>query len=420
MSHTPLHSRSRPGTVLVYTLVAMIAFAGFVSLAVDVGHVRVVKEQLQVAADAAARYAIAGMQTGGTSAARSNAVSIAAKNTADGTPVVVDPNADVEFGSWDPIARTFTPLSGAAQAGANAVRVTCQRTGARGSSIPLAFAGLIGKSNCDAQASSIATITTGVQGFVGINSISLQSFNIVASYDSTSHAPDRSANWSQGELASNGPITMVNNCFILGNIVLGPAGSLTNGLWFLLTGQKQVLPSPMSYAAASAAPGRSANNNGMIGLSKKGLDPLTVTAGDFNLNTAGDSISIPGGTYYFKNFITAANTTVTFTGPVTLYIDGGNFDMGPSSHINVFNNHPANLRIVQAGSGVFNLPQTDMLPADIYAPGATLQLGNMVMIAGRGVWNQINVVNNGVTGAAFLYDTSLNNSNGSGVISSVQ
>ena len=61
-------SRTRKGTVLIYTAIGMTAFTGLVSLSVDVGHVRVVKKQLQRTADAAARAAAAGLVTSTTAA----------------------------------------------------------------------------------------------------------------------------------------------------------------------------------------------------------------------------------------------------------------------------------------------------------------------------------------------------------------
>jgi Flp pilus assembly protein TadG len=48
------HKRPR-GMVLIYVMVAMVATTALVSLAVDVSHVRLVKIQLQGAADAASR-----------------------------------------------------------------------------------------------------------------------------------------------------------------------------------------------------------------------------------------------------------------------------------------------------------------------------------------------------------------------------
>ena len=97
----------------------LLLMTGFVALAVDWGHVQMVKTQLQNAADSAARAAAATIYAG-PSTARNMAVTYAANNTADGRSVVLDPNADVDLGTWDPAAHTFTVLSTAQQWQANA------------------------------------------------------------------------------------------------------------------------------------------------------------------------------------------------------------------------------------------------------------------------------------------------------------
>src|SRR5947209_17063278 len=162
----------RNGASLVYMTVAMVIFVGFVSLAVDVGHVRVVKNALQLAADGSARYAAAGFTTGGVTTAQGDAVYSAAQNTADETPVVVNPNTDVEFGTWDSTSRAFTVLSGSSRGSANAIRVTCRRTAATGNPVPLWFAAVLGKPTADVTASSITTIGSGpIAAFTGYSSV---------------------------------------------------------------------------------------------------------------------------------------------------------------------------------------------------------------------------------------------------------
>ena len=49
-----LHLRGENGQVLILTAVGMIAIIGFIALAVDVGNMRLVRRQLQAAADSAA------------------------------------------------------------------------------------------------------------------------------------------------------------------------------------------------------------------------------------------------------------------------------------------------------------------------------------------------------------------------------
>src|SRR5438067_2449420 len=76
------HDRRNRGAVLVYACIAMAAFTAVASLVIDVAHARLVKTQLQCAADAAARNAASGLLTD-LSTAKSNAVFAAQANTAD-------------------------------------------------------------------------------------------------------------------------------------------------------------------------------------------------------------------------------------------------------------------------------------------------------------------------------------------------
>lgn len=149
---------------IIYTIFAAIALLAMFSLAVDFGRVEVVKTELQRAADAASRYGASALANiiPGENAPVSNAIAVAAQNTADGTPVVLDPT-DVELIIWNSVTRNFTVTSD--QTLANGVRVTASRTAAKGNGVPLMFASLIGTNGiatCDIKnVSSIATLTPG-------------------------------------------------------------------------------------------------------------------------------------------------------------------------------------------------------------------------------------------------------------------
>ena len=163
----------RRGSALVYLSVTLVALLAFASLAVDLGRVQVARNELQLAADAAARHAAAGLETG-VATAQANAVAAAADNKADGSPVVLDANTDIEFGTWNNATRPpFTPLTGAARSAADAIRVTARRSAARGTGVPLLFARVLGRESCDVHAVSIARYRpdTSFQGIVGINGI---------------------------------------------------------------------------------------------------------------------------------------------------------------------------------------------------------------------------------------------------------
>ncbi len=123
--------RDNKGVSLILFAIALIVICGFAALAIDIGHLYHVKDQLQVAADAAA-LAGAGELTGGSDAtktanAKLAAARLAKKNTADQLPVILTTSTDVEVGNWD---NTKTPNFKAGRTPLNAVRVFALRTGA--------------------------------------------------------------------------------------------------------------------------------------------------------------------------------------------------------------------------------------------------------------------------------------------------
>src|ERR1700704_4124487 len=101
-----MHKRlDRRGAVLLYVTVTMTAFSAVISLGVDVAHVRLVKVELQQAADAAALHA-GEVLTGGSTGAQSYAISAALANYADGSSVTVT-SSDITYGTWNTSTRVF-------------------------------------------------------------------------------------------------------------------------------------------------------------------------------------------------------------------------------------------------------------------------------------------------------------------------
>src|SRR4051812_22090451 len=92
-------TRNRAGAAIIWIVVMLVSLASFCSLAVDLGRVQVAKSELQHAADAAARYAAAGLAVSADEARR-RAVDAARDNRVDGTAMVLEAG-DVEFGVWD-------------------------------------------------------------------------------------------------------------------------------------------------------------------------------------------------------------------------------------------------------------------------------------------------------------------------------
>ena len=133
--------KNNRGVSLVLLALSVVVIFGFAALAVDLGHLYNVKDQLQVAADAAALSGAAELGSSSDTtqtAARQAAQRIALKNAADVAyksgiptasegqpiPVLLDANNDIEVGNWNGTAFTAgaTPV--------NAVHVFARRTGA--------------------------------------------------------------------------------------------------------------------------------------------------------------------------------------------------------------------------------------------------------------------------------------------------
>lgn len=152
----------RPGISLVYASVAMIVMVGVTSLSVDFGRVQLVKAELRLAAEAAARAGAAQLAVSPASAI-STARQYAALNKADRSSVVLDTTADIELGKWDAATRTFIKLSPNGYTQANAVRVIARRTKARGNAVPLMFAQLIGRPSLDVAQDAVAMVVPKIE-----------------------------------------------------------------------------------------------------------------------------------------------------------------------------------------------------------------------------------------------------------------
>lgn len=101
MKLTSIRKRAEKGTMLVLIAAGAVAIMGAAALAVDIGYFFTVRNQLQNAADAAALAAVQGLiadpgNYADNGTAKRWAIETAAKNLADGQPVILTP-ADILF-----------------------------------------------------------------------------------------------------------------------------------------------------------------------------------------------------------------------------------------------------------------------------------------------------------------------------------
>lgn len=376
----------------------MSIMAGMVAFAIDCGMMALAREQLQVAADCAALAGADALVTG-PAAAVITAQNFAQANTAGGTAVVVDPSQDIQLGTWDKNALTFTALSGTSQGSANAVRVTCHMSQARGNPLKLFFAPIFGKTTADLSAVSVAFGSNVVCGpFVGLNLADLTD-GYTDSYDATQGAYSRTSAWSNGNICSNGAVwlngagTVVNGSAHpgIGNSVTESGGAYATGTTTALT---QTLTEP-SINVGNAA---TVNNNINIPLSTKGNKPLD-SSGNFSL-VSGDSVSLPPGTYYFSSLTLPLSATVTISGKTIIYCTG-NFEVLQGGIVNS-TQLPVNCQIYCLGPLVA-LENSSSFFGVLYAPSAVVGV-----IGGSGdFYGMIVAAWLGMIGGGYHYDESL-------------
>lgn len=378
----------------------MVATFAFASLAMDYGHAQGAKTELRRAADAGARAAAS--MLGNVTTCQNLAYQFAYANTCDGAPVVIDKAADVEFIDWDTTTRTYTVLSGAtAQAGANAIRVTCRRTQARGNAVPLYLGRVLGQYYCDVQASAIAACIPPGYGLIGLNYINLKG-NSSTSYWSSTGAIGGNA----GHIASNGPITSSGTSTIQGS-VWHLAGQPVSGV---TATNIRTMAAPLVFPNGDSTPYSKTNND------DNQFNPYVSSVPDLSIPN-GKNVIVAGGHYWFKNVTVASNASITFTGPATIYFYGTFSMSGPA---NTSGNSPKNLSIVAmpsptgAAPGSITFGSSGALYANVYAPQSDITVSGSGSIYGSVLGKSVSI-----TGTADIY-YDLSSSGGSGVVQMVR
>jgi len=377
--------RNKPGFAFIQTVLILAALIALVSLGVDYGRVQLAKTELRSAADAAARAAASSLST--PSVARSLAIQYAGANNADGSPIQITA-ADVQFGKWD--GHNFIPLSTLDPSQLNAVHVTCARTASRGNAIPLFFAQVIGQNTCDVRASAtVANSSTGY-GLVGLDYIKMSGGASDSFWSNGSGSTDNT-----GGIASNGPITLSGSATIHGDAHPGVGQTSTGGI---VMGSRTPLTAPLSYPVMTAGAFVTNNNNSLI-------PHFALSNGKFSLSGS-QSVTLPGGVYYFTDFSLSGSSTVNFTGPATIYCCGTfTLSGGTGTYGNLAKNLTIYMVPTPSGTapGKVTLSGGSALYASVYAPLSPISISGGGAIYGAVVGQSVDMSG----GSSIHYDLSL-------------
>ncbi|MGA2229685.1 MAG: TadG family pilus assembly protein [Tepidisphaeraceae bacterium] len=164
-----IHHRrgGRRGATLALLVFLMVMFTAIATLAVDFGHIQLVKSEMQRMADATARGYMEYYITNGQSYANAHGPALysTTNNPVDGNSGVA-PTVNVTWGYWTPSTSTFSTSSGTVPA----VQVTVTRTASGGNAVPLFWGGMIGFVSADVHATAVAAEMGGQSGSLSIPS----------------------------------------------------------------------------------------------------------------------------------------------------------------------------------------------------------------------------------------------------------
>ena len=389
----------RRGSSLIWTLAVLVSLTGFCSLAVDVGRVQLVRTELRMAADGAARHAAQTfLATGNATTARAAAVDSADDNHADGSrPVVLDGTQDVRFGTWDAASRQFNAAAAGAESTATAVEVTVRRTAARGTAVNLAFARMIGRSTSDVTVKAVARINTRRPGIVGLDYITMTGAagvgNVTNSFRSKAGAFGAgTTTYGRGTIASNGNITLAGNVTINGDAKPGIGMAVNTSGSASVTGSRAALARALTYPMPQAGSVATSNNNASI--------PGAYIDGGLDMTVAGVNLTLPAGTYYLDDLTVASSGTLNFSGPASIYLTG-NLELKGTLNTNGAN--PANLQVFGLTSATVDLTSSTHAYMDVYAPQSAFKMSGSSVLLGSVVAKSVTLSGN----ANVIFDESL-------------
>jgi hypothetical protein len=149
--------QDRSGAIAMIAAIAIPALVAASAMAVDMATFRFTQNRLQNAADAGALAALQALDR--PTAVATEAAAYAMQNVPSSFGQVTT-TADVQLGIWDPVAKQFTP--GGPQVDQNAVRVSAERTAARGNKVGTILMQMFGVSP-DLRATAIAARQLNIQ-----------------------------------------------------------------------------------------------------------------------------------------------------------------------------------------------------------------------------------------------------------------
>ncbi len=374
--HRERGPRRRRATVAVLTAVTLVVLLIFASLAIDLGFVRAVCGDMQHTADSGALAAASAlMQSDGqdTDAAKDRALEVIERMEKSQGFEALDDQI-IEFGTWDYQTHEFTPVSVASGTKPFAVRVVGVRN-----NTPLFFAGVMGKYSTNVTREAVALASGPCAGIWGLEGVKVTGNVVTNSYNSDDGPYSAATAGENGDICSGRDITINGGVEVDGDVMCGMGYSVNLKGNPDITGLTTANTGPVTAPTVNFGNIASVNDDAKLGLTKSGKSPYKGGAGNLYLN-ANDNLDFPPGNYYFKSITMHSGSTLTVTGPTTVYV-GGNVDASGAGVLNKTSD-PGNFSIISAGTN-FEIGGSFDFYGSILAPNADAKIhGNSQMYGG--------------------------------------
>jgi len=366
----------RRGAVAVMVTVMLLLLFMCASLAIDVGQIAAVSCEMQNTADGGALAGAIMLRDEKPDEALDAVMDIIAKMQSTLGFSSLDDQV-VEFGTWT-FADGFQPLGATGAPKAYAVRVLAIRA-----DTPYFFAGVMGKYSTDVMRDAVAVGSEACNGVWGLRGVNAGSIN-TDSYISTDGFYSEGTARKNGDICSGRDIKIHGSKEIEGDVqagfgygvtVAGESGYIT-GLTTTNAGDAPTVPVDVGDAPY-------VNDNDLMPPSARDGTTWYRKSEHVLEMSGGGELALPTGVLYFDSIKLAGGSTLSVSGPTTIYVSG-DFDTVGGAIVNKTQD-PNNLTIISIGDDMKLGGSADFY-GTILAPKAvaTLNSGTLygVIIAG--------------------------------------
>jgi len=294
---------------VVLTAASLVTLLLCATLAVDLGHIHAVAAEMQNTADGGALAGAGVLKEGYPEQAFEVVRDVIARNQRPQGFLSLDDQV-IEFGTWNSVKQTFTPLEDSTSSKAFAARVVSYRN-----NTPYFFAALIGKRSADVSREAVAVGSGPCTGIWGLQGIRAGSIN-TDSYNSKDAAYSELSAGNEGDLCSGRYIDMNGSFDVHGDVMAGFGWDVTiSGGAGAITGLTTSDVNPLRLPPVEVP---YMDDNELVGLTNLGKSPWK---GVRSLDIQGqNNLTLAPGTYICDSVTLAGGSSITVTGPTTIYI----------------------------------------------------------------------------------------------------